>query len=241
MSLSTSAAPEQAARDEELRGECAKAFAHYKQGNRTRGTQLLQKLLARHPAHPLLHYAYMRLAHMQLLMAQGSMAGIQKQFEECTDRARAALNACPHYLLPCLLYFQLCHDVRIPNAQVDDMLHALRGYPTTAAKKPVNVADLEYAKAIATFDKEVFTLALLPDVRECADPAAYRNKALACLSKAPAMIVDLHRQAEYLAKNTPGRSGKEHFIVLPTPDTLRRRRGGSCAWKPTRRLRRFAG
>jgi hypothetical protein len=34
----TSAAVEEAARDEELRGECAEAFEHYKKGNLTRAT-----------------------------------------------------------------------------------------------------------------------------------------------------------------------------------------------------------
>jgi outer membrane protein assembly factor BamD (BamD/ComL family) len=63
MDPSTSTAAGQAARDEELRGECVKAFAHYKKGNLTQAVELVQKLLARHPAHPLLHFAYMRLAH----------------------------------------------------------------------------------------------------------------------------------------------------------------------------------
>jgi hypothetical protein len=46
MDTSTSAAAAQAAREEELRGECANAFTHYKSGNLTLGTALLQKLLA---------------------------------------------------------------------------------------------------------------------------------------------------------------------------------------------------
>jgi hypothetical protein len=58
------------------------------------------------------------------------------------------------------------------------------------------------------------TLASLPDVRECADPAAYRREALACLAKLPAKIMDLHRQAESLSKNTPGQSELHQFIAL---------------------------
>ena len=73
--------------------------------------------------------------------------------------------------------------------------------------KPLNAADLEYAKAIVTFDDEVFMLALLPDVRECDDPAAYRREALAGLAKAPAQIEDLHREAGSLA-------GQDRFLVM---------------------------
>jgi hypothetical protein len=94
MSLSTSAAPEQAARDEELRGECAKAFAHYKQGNRTRGTQLLQKLLARHPAHPLLHYAHARLSH-KLALEQRTLDSLVEHFVDSRQLAAWAVMACP--------------------------------------------------------------------------------------------------------------------------------------------------
>jgi len=64
------------------------------------------------------------------------------------------------------------------------------------------------------FDAEVFTLALFPDVRECADSASYRREALTCLAKASALITDLHRQAESLAKNTPGQYEMDHFIGL---------------------------
>jgi len=117
MDPSTCAAAELTARDEELRGECAKAFAHYKKGSLTRATELLQKLLARHPAHPLLHYAYTRLAHMQLLMARGPLAGIVQQFGECSLRVRAAVNACPHSLLPRLLCAQAYYDIPAPNEQ----------------------------------------------------------------------------------------------------------------------------
>jgi len=215
MDPSTSAAAAQAAGDEELRGECAKAFAHYKNGNLKVGTDLLQKLLARHPAHPLLHFAYMRLAHMQLLLEQRLPLSIMKLMDECGNRATAARKACPESLLLYLLVAQMFYDFPAPTHQdLDAGLDALRTVTAAAAASPLKTADLEYAKAIATFDEEVFTLALLPDVRECADPDAYRSQALACLATAPAKIVDLHRQAESLARNTPGQSEMDHFIVL---------------------------
>jgi hypothetical protein len=84
----------------------------------------------------------------------------------------------------------------------------------SAAAIPLNTADLEDAKAIATLDEEVFTLALLPDVRECADSAAYRYQALANLTKVPAMITDLNREVKNLAKNNPGQSALAHSIGL---------------------------
>ena len=209
MDPSTSAAARQAARDEEVRGECAKAFEHCNTGDLTRGSDL-KKLLARYPAHPLLHVAYMRIAHM-LLLERRQLAGIMQQMDDCIDRAEAALKACPHSLLARLLFAQAYPDVPV---HLDVALATLRTFTTAAAKQPLNVADLQHATAIATFDEGVFTLALLPDVRECADPAAYRREALACLAKLPAMITDRYRQAESLAKNTPGQSGTDHFIVL---------------------------
>jgi len=216
MDPSTSAAAGPAARDEELRGECAKAFEHYKKGNLKQATELLEKLLARHPAHPLLHYAYMRLAHTQLLMAQTQPAGIMKQFGECGVRGKAALKACPHSLLPRLLFAQAYYDLPVPNNDqaLGVALANLRTFATGAAQRPLHAADLEYAKAIATFDEEVFTLAFLPDVRECAEPAGYRREALACLDKAPAKIMDLHRQVEGLCKNTSEKSDIDHFVAL---------------------------
>ena len=214
MDPSSSAAAGLAACDEELRGERAKAFEHYKKGNLPRATELLQKLLARPPAHPLLHCALMRLSHL-LLLEQRQPARVEKQFDECGVRANAALSACPHSILPRLLYFHVCCDIPLLNAKVlDDMLNGLRGNAAVAANKPLNAADFKYAKAIATFDEEVFTLALLPDVCECADPAEYRREALICLAKAPAKIVDLHREAERLAKSTPGQSKFGLFIDL---------------------------
>ena len=172
-----SAAAARVARDEELRGECAKAFAHYKKGNLTRATDLLKKLLARHPAHPLLHFAYTRLSHMLMLDQRQQMSVVQ-QFHECSVRVRAAVNACPHSLLPRLLCAQAYHDIPAPTEQsLDVALGTLRAFANAAGRKPLNVADLQYAKAIATFDEELFTLALLPDVRECADPDAYRREA----------------------------------------------------------------
>jgi hypothetical protein len=209
MDPSTSAAAQLTARDELLRGVCAKAFEYYKKGELKRGTELLQKLLARQPGHPLPHCASVRMAHM-LLMEQRQPVGIQKQIDECLKLAGVAFTACPGSLLLRLLLAQVCCDD--PTGEVDDALNGLRHIATAAAKQPLNVADIEYAMAIATFDEEVFTLALLPDVRECADPAAYRREALACLAKAPAMIMDLHRQTESLAKNTPEKSDLDHFL-----------------------------
>ena len=214
MDPATSAAAAQVARDEELRGECAKAFEYYKKGNLTRATELLKKLLARHPAHPLLHYAYMRLAHMPLL-EQRQPAGIMKHMDECTDRVEAAIVACPLSLLPRLLFTQVCYDVPVPSDQALHVaLATLRDLNTAAAAMPLNAADLHYARAIATFDEKVFELALLPHVRECADPAAYRREALACLTKASAKIQDLQRQAVDLAKITPGQSVLDRFFAL---------------------------
>ena len=159
--------------------------------------------------------------------------------------------ACPGSLLPYLLYAQIRYDCPIPNAHVDGFLDAFfRGLADAAAKKPLNAADLEYAKAIATFDEEVFTLALLPDVRECADSAAYRREALACLAKAPAKSKDLHREAVNLAKNTPGQSELDHFLALRDTEhaaeaALRllrvQARARARRRKPPGRSRRFTG
>ena len=214
MDPSTSAAAELTARDEEVRGECAKAFEHYKKGNLTRGTDLLKKLLARHPAHPLLHYARMRLAHM-LFLEQRQLAGVNTQFEECGDRAEAACNACPDSLLRHLLGAQVLHDCPVANHEArDGVLDGVRSIAASVAAMPLSAADVEYAKAIATFDEDVFTLALFPDVRECADSAAYRREALACLAKAPAMITDLSREYGNLARSNPGQPTMAHFINL---------------------------
>jgi len=210
----TSAAAEQtpAARDEELRGECAKAFAHYKKGDVMRGTELLQKLLARHPAHPLLNYAYARLAHM-LYLAQRQSAGAVTLFDECRHRAFAALQANPNSLHPYLFLVQILCDYPVANDEaLDTLLDTVRAVATPAATRPFTSADFEYAKAIATFDTGA--LQFLPDVRECADSAAYRCEALACLTKALAKINDLLREAESLAKNNPGQSLLAHFVSL---------------------------
>ena len=107
------------------------------------------------------------------------MASVKKLFKECSARSAAMAIACPGSLLTYLLYAQILHDCPIPNAQVNEFLDPLRGLADAAVKKPLNAADLGYAKAIATFDEEVFTLALIPDVRECVDSAAYRREALA--------------------------------------------------------------
>jgi len=225
----TSAAAAQAARDETLRGECAKAFEHYKKGNLKRGTELLQKLLARHPRHPLLHYAYGRLAHM-LFLGQRQLAGVMKQLEECAERADAACDACPDSLLPYLLHAQIVVDSPVANRQVlSDVVDALRRGAAAVAAQPISTGDLELAKAIATFDEDVFTLALFPDARECADYAAYRSQALTNLTaKAPALITGLYRAAEDLAKTNPGQSYLAHHNDL---------RDAEHAAEPARRLR----
>ena len=145
MDPSTSAAAGPAARDEELRGECAKAFALYKKGNLTRGTAHLEKLLALHPAHPLLHFAYLRLAHL-LLLEKRQLAGIMKQMSECGYRATAAAEACPHSLLPCLFVAQMCYDTPAPNEHIDSNLGFVRKIAAAAAAASLNAADLEYAK-----------------------------------------------------------------------------------------------
>jgi len=223
----TSADAAQAALDEELRGDCAKAFAHYKRGNLTRATELLKKLLARHPAHPLLHYAYTRLGHM-LFLEQRHPAGVDEQMEECGNRAGAARRACPGSLLPYLLVAQISYDYPAFSTTVDD-LRLLRAIADGAGASALCDADLENAKAIATFAEEVFTLALFPDVRECADSAAYRTQALANLNKALDMDTDLYLAAEELARSNPGQSSLAHFV-----DT----RGAAHADEAARRLRR---
>ena len=211
---SVNTATGQAARDEELRGECAKAFEYYKQGNLRQGTQLLLKLLAWHPAHPVLRYAYWRLSHMQLLEQRRS-AGVMKQIDECRDRAVAARKACSSSLLPSLLFVQILYDYPIPDDEaLGAFLDIARTMAAQAAARPLATADLQHAKVIATFDDEVFTLALFPDVRECADPAAYRAQALANLAKAPAKITDLHREAVNLARSEPRRSQLDHYLAL---------------------------
>jgi len=98
----------QAAHDEALRGECAKAFALYKNGNLKQASKHLQKLIARHPAHPLLHYAYGRLAHL-LALEQRDEVGIITRFNECLDCAVAATKVCSddQCLLHILLLSQL--------------------------------------------------------------------------------------------------------------------------------------
>ena len=166
MDPSTNTAAEQGARDEELRGKCAKAFAHYKKGNLTRGTDLVKKLLARHPAHPVLHFAHVRLSHLRAL-EQRQSAGVVHQFRECCEGVVAAAKACPNSLLVRLFVTQVFYDFPIPNDQVDEDLDFLRKLAAAAAKMPLAAADLEYAKAIATFDEDVYTLALLQDVPYC--------------------------------------------------------------------------
>ena len=212
MAPSASAVAGQAARVEELRGECAKAFVHYKKGNLTQATNLVKNLLARHPANPLPHNVYVRLSHLLALEQKKQPAVDVTQFERATE----AMKACPDSLLPSLLFAQLTYDFPPPEnmSGTDGVLAGLRRWVADAAAMPLNnaAADIEYAKAIATFDESA--LLFFPDVRECADSAAYRSAALANLAKAPAMITDLHREAERLAKNNPGQSVRAHFIDL---------------------------
>jgi len=212
MDPSTRAAEAQAARDEELRRECAKAFDLYKKGNVTRGSDLLLKLLARHPRHPLLHYAHGRLAHKRA-MEQRQLEDLMKHFDECCDRAEAGIKACPHSLIIRLLYTQVCYDFPAPNDEVlDGLLKTFRSSPTAFAAKPLNTADLEYAKAITTFDEDA--LLFFPDVRECADSAAYRSQALTNLAKAPDLVMKLYGKIKSLARTSPGQCAWDGFIGL---------------------------
>ena len=202
MAPSTCAAAAQAARVEELRGVCAKAFTHYENGHPRRGEKLLLKLLARHPRHPLLHYARVRLAHKPALELREPADAVEK-FRECMELAYAAFTACRDSLLPHLLLAHVVHDDPTRGGVADDPipLDALRNLAASAAARPLYAADLEYAKAITTFDEEVFALPLFPDVRGCADSAAYRSQALTNLvNTAPASFINLHREAEGQAR-----------------------------------------
>jgi len=85
---------------------------------------------------------------------------------------------------PCrLLFAQVAHDSPTQNVGV---LRALDGIAAAAAATPLAAADLEYAKAIAMFDEDA--LLFFPDVRECADSAAYHAEAVALRTKAPATV-----------------------------------------------------
>jgi hypothetical protein len=143
----TSAGAAQAAREEELRGECAKAFALYKKGNLTQANTLVKNLLARHPAHPLLHFAHVRLVHM---LAMENQADVVHEFvkltTECGSRGHAWLEACPESLLPRLLFAQLCYDFRTPDSEIDLILTGLRDVAATVAAMPIYNADFECAK-----------------------------------------------------------------------------------------------
>jgi hypothetical protein len=88
MAPSTCAAAAQAALDEELRVVCAKAFTHYENGHPRWGEKLLLKHLTRHPRHPLLHYALVRLAHMPALELQqpADDIAIQRSLRSCSSR-----------------------------------------------------------------------------------------------------------------------------------------------------------
>ena len=109
----------------------------------------------------------------------------------------------------------LCDD---PSPEVN----TVPALATSAAARSLITDDFEHARAIATFDEEVFTLALLPVVRECADSAAYVREALACLAKSQAKIVEIHREAQadlYLGPRDPGNArfldmrNTEHMAV----------------------------
>jgi len=217
MDPSPSAAAAQAARDEELRAVCAKAFTHYENGHPRRGEKQLLKFLARHPAHPLLHYARVRLAHKSALELR-QPTDAMNQFTVCNKLASAAFTACPDSLLFYLLLAHMNCDAPVyyeTQTHVDNVLKLLRSLTASAAKIRLDAADFEYAKAIATFDEEVFALPLFPDVRDCADSAAYRSQALANLiKKAPALIMDLHREAQNLARRNTAKPVHAHFMDL---------------------------
>jgi hypothetical protein len=158
----------------------------------------------------------MRMAHM-LLLEQRQLAGVDTHMAECLNRVHAANEAFSGSLIHVLLLAQLYYDFPTLNDQaLDDGLAAVRAVAAVVAATPAapNAADLEYAKAIATFDEEVFTLALFPDVRECADSAPCRTQALANLAKAPTLITDLHREVGDLAICRPDQSKLDLFITL---------------------------
>jgi len=147
-----------------------------------------------------------------LFLEQRQEAGVNEQFVEFRERVKAGGEACASRL-PFLLFAQVCYD--FPSHQaLGAFLNTVRTVAADVAASPIFAGDMEYAKAIATFDEEVFTLALLPDVRECADSAAYLAQALANLTKAPGMITDLYRAAGEVAKNNPGQSALAHFVDL---------------------------
>ena len=226
MDSSTGVTAAQAARDEELRGACAKAFAHYKKGNLTRGTKLLEKLLARHPAHPLLNFAYARLSHKRALAAaSGRQEYVQGVPLARSSGAQGLLGLVPAIMAPPRRpdLLRLPHTQRRGRPRPD----ILRTRAAEAAASPLDAADFELAKAIAMFDEDA--LLLLPDARECADSAAYQTEALANLTKAPAMITDLHRAAENLARRNLGQ---------PLWDRFMRLRDTKHASEAARRLRR---
>jgi len=140
------------------------------------------------------------------------------------------MTACPDSLLLKLLLAQVICDEPRYGDRGGELLAVISDKLTVEAAVPLYAVDLEYAQAIATFDEQVSTLALLPDVRGCADPATYRSEALACLARAKMMITDMHRHALYLAEHMPGQSALVLFIGL---------RDAEHAAVAARRLRRM--
>jgi hypothetical protein len=61
----------------------------------------------------------------------------------------------PGSLLARLLIVQVCCDLPVPTDPVDDESCYSTMAAATAAS-PVNAADLKYARAVATFDEEVW-------------------------------------------------------------------------------------
>jgi len=131
------------------------------------------------------------------------------------SRVQCDVRPCRNSLLAYLCIAQMLYDVPAPTDQIDELFKVLCEMATAAAAKPLAApADLEYAQAIATFDDGVFTLALFPDVRGCADSAAYRSEAVAKLARVPGLFTKQHREAESLARSDPAGSQLDHFIIL---------------------------
>ena len=148
--------------------ECAVAFSCYKKGNVKQGTKELERLLKLDPAHPLPHYAYVRMAH-KMALEQSQEAILKRQFKACHDRAEAALSACPNSLVVRLLFAQVHLDD--PFLELREGVRTLQA-ACAPAHRPTPTAeastDLKLAKAIATtFDEVINDLPVFPDLRKC--------------------------------------------------------------------------
>ena len=192
---SLASAPAVCGSSRELCLACAVAFSYYKKGNVKQGTKELERLLKLHPAHPLPHYAYVRMAH-KMALEQSQEASLKRQFKACHDRAEAALSACPNSLVLRLLFAQVHLD--------DPFLELREGVSTlqaacAPAHRPAPTAeasaDLELAKAIATFDEVINDLPVFPDLRMCgANSESFSSEAEWYLSRAVAMAAELRRE-----------------------------------------------